>query len=260
MTVIVKYDEKGNPYYRSAKGVGSSAADRARARKLDELVKKEIKKLQKRLSAIGALKKDSKGKVVVYWELGGVLRKIFFESSLIDDLEKHLYWMNAGVHVPAVLTAKDRGPHRLHLEYCFRLAGFPKAKAMKMKWGEWVYLFDSPGINREPRFDSWLEEKIEEEPNKFSRENIRILAQSINKLLGNTETSDLSDEQLTRCYEVAWAIKEVFAARATDLPNDQLKRALRSGIEKHHARLGEVIEGTEDPSAFAALVGKEISD
>lgn len=258
MTVIVKYDDKGNPYYRSAKGVGSSEAERTRASQLDDYLKKEIQKLQKRLSSKRILKKDSKGNVELYWELGNVLRKIFFESGLIDESEKHLYWLNARLHISEVLIAKDRGPNRLHLEYCFRLAGFPKDKAMKMKWGEWVYLFDSPGINREHRFDKWLETKMEKEPTKFTRENIRILAQSINKMLGNIETKDYSGEQLTRCYEAAWSIKEVFVAKATELPNDQLKEALKKGIEKNHIRLGEVIKGTQEPTAFAALVAAEM--
>jgi hypothetical protein len=100
---------------------------------------------------------------------------------------------------------------------------------------------------------------MEKEPNKFSRDDIRILAQSINKLLGNIETKDLTDEQLTRCYEAAWSTKEIFAAKASDLPNDKLKEALKKGIEKNYTRLGEVIQGTQDAGEFAEFVAEAIA-
>lgn len=258
MTVIVKYDQEGNPQYRSAKGVGSTEAERARARQLDALIKKQLTNLKKRLAKSGLLKKNAKGNVDLYWGLGDVLRGIYLESGLVDASEKHLYWHDVRLHVPEELMAKDRSPNRMHLEYCFRLAGFPKNKAVKMKWGEWVYLFDSPGINREQRFDKWLETKMQNEPNKFGRDDIRILAQSINKLLGNIETRDLTDGELTRCYEAAWFVKEIFRAKASDLPNDELKDALKKGIERNYTRFGEVIRGTQEAGAFAALVAEAI--
>jgi len=258
MTVIIKYDQEGRPQYRSAKGIGSTDAERTRARQLDALLKKDLTNLKQRLIKAGLLKKDTKGNVDLYWELGYVLRKVF-ESQLIDASEKHLYWLNARLHVPEELLTKDRGPNRLHLEYCLRLAAFPKDKAMIMKWGEWVYLFDRSGINREQRFDKWLEEKMEGEPDKFSRDDIRILAQTINGLLGNKETTDLSDEQLGRCYEAAWVIKENFKKKVKELPNDELKEALREGIKKNYTKLGDVIAGIQEPAAFASLVAKQIT-
>ena len=160
MTVIVKYDQEGKPQYRSGKGIGSTEAERARARQLDALLKKDLTSLKQRLIKAGLLKKNTQGNVELYWELGNLLRKVFFDSQLIDASEKHLYWLNARLHVPEELLTKDRGPNRLHLEYCFRLAVFPKDKAVRMKWGEWVYLFDRSGINREQRFDKWFEEKM----------------------------------------------------------------------------------------------------
>lgn len=259
MTVIVKYDQEGRPQYRSAKGIGSTDAERIQARQLDALLKKDLTNLKQRLTKSGLLKKDTKGNVELYWELGDLLRKVFFDSHLVNASERHLYWLNARLHVPEELLTKDRGPNRLHLEYCFRLATFPKDKAMRMKWGEWVYLFDRSGINREQRFDKWLEEKMQDEPDKFSRNDIRILAQTINGLLGNKETTDLSDEQLRRCYEAAWVIKENFKKKTKELPNDELKEALREGIKKNYTKLGEVIAGVQEPAAFASLVAEQVT-
>ncbi|MDI6766772.1 MAG: hypothetical protein QME52_08125 [Bacteroidota bacterium] len=259
MTVVVKYDQEGKPQYRSAKGVGSTEAERARARQLDYLLKKELSSLKKHLSKTGLLKKNIKGNVALYWEMGIVFRKVFFKSGLIDSSEKHLYWLNARLHAPEELMAKDRGPNRMHLEYCFRLAGFSKDKAMKMKWGEWVYLFDSPGINREPRFDKWLEKEMQYEPNKFSRDDIRILTQSINKLLGNIETKDLSDTQLMRCYNSAWSVKEIFITKTSEIQNDPLKEILKRGIEKWYTKLGDVIDGKITEEEFAQLVSQVLN-
>ena len=167
--------------------------------------------------------------------------------------------MNARLHVPEELLAKDRGPNRLHLEYCFRLAGFPKDKAIRMNWGEWVYLFDSPQINREQRFDNWFETKMRDQPDKLTRTDVRILAQSTNALLGDIETKDLSDEQIERCYDTAWLIKENFRKKTRELPNNELKEALKIGIRKNHVIFGEVIDGTQKPAIFASLVAEEIN-
>ncbi len=240
MAVIVKYDQHGKPHYRSAKGIGSSELEREKAKKLDDLLKKELTEFKKRVIDIN--KNDvKKGNVSLYWELGKILRNIFYKPTLIDPLEKHLFWLNARIHAPEKLIAKDRSPNRIHLEYCFRLAGFPKEKSLKLNWGEWVYLFDSPGINRESRFDSWLEKKMNTDENKFTREDIRMLAQSINKVLGNIETKDLSDEQLYRAYDAVWITKNKVISKYST--NKELKISLIEWIKKNRLKIGKVISG-----------------
>lgn len=258
MTVIVKYSQEGKPQYQSAKGIGSTEAERTKARQLDELLRNELTSLKQRLIKAGLLRKNTKGNVELYWELGKVLRDVFFNSQLIDLSERHLFWMNAKMYVPEELLTKDRGPNRMHLEYCFRLAAFSKDKAGKLKWGEWVYLFDSSQRNREERFDQWLEEKFNDKSNQLTRDDIRILAQSMYGLLGNIETKDLSDEQLWRSYESAWFIKEIFRLKIKDLSNEDLKETLKAGIKKHKAQFGEVLDGNQEPEVFAALVATEI--
>ena len=114
-----------------------------------------------------------------------------------------------------------------------------------MKWGEWVYLFDSPGVNREQRFDRWLEEKMTSEPEKFSRKDVRIFVQSANQLLRDKDTKELTDEQLIRCYDAAWLIKENFQKIAKKISNNMVKEMLRAGIKKNYTGLGDVIDGTK---------------
>ena len=244
MTIIIAYDQKGSPVYRSAKGAGSLETEREKARQLDALLKKEFSALGKKLN----LKENFQADVGGYWELGLVLRNIFYKSKLVDSKEKYLYWVNAAMHAPKVLMAKDRGPNRLHLDYCFRLANFKKEKAKQLNWGEWVYLFDSSGINREARFDVWLEKKMQQK-HDFTREDIRLLSQCINKLLGKIETSDLDDEQLFRCYEAAFSLKE--RLKEIDKGNRDM---IKTGIDIHFGRFGDVIKGKLQPEAFAKIV------
>ena len=77
MTVIVKYDQEGKPQYQSAKGIGSTEAERIRARQLDNLLKIELSRLKQRLTKANILNKNAKGNVELYWELGKILRDIF---------------------------------------------------------------------------------------------------------------------------------------------------------------------------------------
>jgi hypothetical protein len=252
MTVIVKYDQEGKPQYRSAKGIGSTEPERIRANQLDTLLKEELKKLKKILTKNGSLIKNTKGNVALYWKLGNLLQEIFNNSGLIDASEKHLFWLNARLHVPEELLAKDRGPNRLHVEYCFRLAGFPKDKALKMNWGEWVYLFDSPGINREQRFDKWLEKKMHNEIIKFNRDDIRILAQSINKIMGNMETKDLSNEQLNKIYDAIWMTKNYFITKYKIA--EDVKTLIMEWLEKNRLKFGKIITSEISLDEFVIML------
>lgn len=257
MTVIIKYDQEGKPQYRSAKGIGSTEVERNRAQQLDAILKKSFFGFKQHLIKNGLLDSDTSGNVKLYWELGDILRKIFYESGYIDPSEKHLYWLNARLYVPEELLAKDRSPSRIHLEYCFRLAGFPKEKAIQLNWTDWTDFFDRPGINREVRFDKWLEKKMHEEPNKFSRRDVRMFTLIIHQLLKNKATSDLSDEQLKRCYDSAWLVKENFIKKFNK-PTKELKEALKLSIQKHYTKLGNVLDGNQEPSDFALTVVGEV--
>lgn len=260
MTVVIKIDEKGNKSYASITGAGSSSEERVKADKLDNLIADEMAKLGIILSSENkAHKHGSKDKAEAYWELGCVLRKIFFEFGLIEPSEKHLYWINARMHTPKSLLANDRGHNRLHLEYCFRLAGFSNEKTMRMKWSEWVYLFDSPGINREERFDSWLNLKMNDSSIKFSRESIRLFIQCTNQILGKKETSKLSDDELFRCYEVAWMLQKKLLLISKDIKNNELKERLKNSIRRNYNQIGQVIDDFLLPEVFADAIAKEVA-
>lgn len=258
MAVVIKIDEKGNKSYASITGVGSSPEERIKADKLDNLIAVEMTKLDAILSSENKThKRGSKNKVAAYWELGSMLRKIFFGSGLIEPAEKSLYWINARMHVPKPLLADDRGHNRIHLEYCFRLAGFSKDKAMRMKWSEWVYLFDSPGINREERFDKWLDSKIDARLINISRESIRLFVQCANQILGRKETSRLTNGEIFRCYEAAWMLQEKLHLISKSMKNAELKERLNIGIRKNYNQIGQLIDDFLKPEGFVDAVAKE---
>lgn len=259
MAVVVKIDEKGNKSYASITGVGSSSEERAKADNLDNLIADEMAKLDIILSSESKTRKHgSKDKAEAYWELGSVIRKIFFESALIEPAEKHLYWINARMHTPKSLLADDRGHNRLHLEYCFRLAGFSKEKVLRMKWSEWVYLFDSPGINREDRFDSWFNLKMNNNSSiKFSRTSIRLFVQCTNQMLGKKETSKLLDDELFRCYEAAWMLQKKLLLISEGMKNAELKERLKNSIKNNYNQIGQLIDNFLSPETFANVIAKE---
>lgn len=259
MAIIVRYDEHGNPEYRSAKGVGSSEEERAKARDLDHLLKNELDKLGRKLSKKHGKGKKPKADVLAYWQLGHLLREIYDKSGLINESDKYLYWSNARLHLPILLAAKDRGPNRQHLEYCFRVAGFLKEKAIRMKWGEWVFIFDSPGINKEPRFDKWLEKKMETNIDDMKRENIRIMVQCINSLIGKVETRDLTNEQLARCYDTAWAITKKMIKKDLKMADSKNRDALKLALNTYYSRFGEVVKGDSGPDEFSSLIVQDIN-
>ena len=148
---------------------------------------------------------------------------------------------NIKIHTPEELIAKDRGPNRQHIEYCFRLAGFTKPKAIMMKWGEWVYLFDSPGINREPRFDRWFDMKMDNEPSHLGRSDIRLFVQIINIFLKGIETKDLNDQQLINIYDASWKIKGKYIDSKSK--NSDIRSSLTSYLQENFNQLSQMIDG-----------------
>ena len=260
MAVVVNYDENGNPITRSLSGVGVSDSEREKAYKLDQLLQEEFLKLINELKLSKKMPKTSgKGKVEAYWELGNVLRRVFFESGLIEPVEKPLYWLNVELHIPKELLSKNRGANRIHVEYCFRLAGYPKAISLDRKWSEWSYLFDSSTINKESRFDKWDEYKIENEPEYAKRENIRLFALCINSILKDIETKDLTNAELTRCYDGAWSLSLKLLNISTIINSKEFKNLIKEKILEKQFLIGELMDGIIEINQFSNEIVNELS-
>lgn len=254
MAIVVKIEESGKFLFDSIKGLGISEEDKEKAIQLNDLIKKKMIQLTKHLKNLKAMIKNrTRNKVEAYWRFGTVLRKIFFESGLIEPSEKKLFWLNVRLHTPHELLAKDRGPNRMHIAYCFRLAGYPKKLALKREWSEWVYLFDSPFINSEERFDNWDKTKIETEHDYTPRENTRFFIQCLNSILKDVETKDLTDEELIRCYEGSWSLsKKLIDKLGTS--SDKPKKDFKTFIRNKSNYIGQLIDGKIAPEEFAKII------
>jgi len=263
MTVVVRY-ENGRKIYQSIGILGSSKEDRAKADKLDEILRIRLLELIKSFEEEGIFLEDiKKGNVYIYWHLGRVLHEILYESGLVDPAEKSLFWLNAKIHIPDILMKEDRGPRRNHLEYCCRLGRFSIKKVKKINWAEWVYLFDSPGINKEKRFDIWFERKADQKNAVLGRTSIRVFVQCLNNMIGNIEADDLSDEEIFRCYDAAWLLKDRILAYFQDKKELELKQMnsrVKEVIKQNYTKIGELIEDELSPQDFSIIIFEAIKN
>lgn len=259
VAVVTGYDDKGNPITRSLQGPGASREERETAYQLDKLVQTEMERLEKKLKKANiSMKSGSKNRVKAYWELGSVLRGIFYDSGLITREERSLYWINARMHVPKYLLAEDRGPNRIHLEYCFRLAWYPREDALKRKWSEWVYLFDSPSINRESRFEEWDLKAIKRVRAYIDRKSTRLFIQCLNFILKDIETNDLSSAELSNCYEGGWAITQELLNNHLEGVDRRFKSSIKDKILEKRYLVGRLIERSITPIEFAKQIIESI--
>ena len=259
MAVVVDYDVKGNPITSSLNGIGISDSERDKALELDKLLQIKLEILKKKLVSSKTMpKKGSKKKVESYWEFGSIMRKIFFQSNLIMPTEKSLYWLNVKLHAPKELLVKDRGVNRIHVAYCFRLAGYQKKIAIKREWSEWVYLFDSPSINKESRFDRWDETKIKDDIKYTNRENVRFFAQCLNSMLKNIETSDLKDEEIIKCYESAWFLSNELIKNFENIKSKKFRSLITKKIVEKQYYVGELIDDIFTINQFVDKIINEV--
>jgi len=190
-----------------------------------------------------------------YWELGRALRAVADSEDFPHKAELPFLWRNAKLYVPETLLYQDRGPYREHLWYCFRLGDYAEALLGKMKWGEWVTVFDSNGINQEPRFDAWFSQKLSEHAGVLDRAQVRMFAPCVNALLGGIDVDGLSDAELHACYEAAWRVAAIWRAkRSIDSAYAVGRKQIQESIAEHLGLLDEVMGGTETPEGFAEAV------
>ena len=225
MTIVVGRDERGNYVFASSRGVGGSEEEREKARQFDDLVKGSLGELEARLKMSGLLYSSSK--VEAYWEFGATVRKLM-ES--VDPAEVRLFWQNVEMNASKALLAENRGPNRNHVAYCARLAGYPKVLALRREWSEWVFIFDSPSVNQEPRFDEWDRSQLTADPSYASRRQTRAFIQCLNAVLRKVETKELSKPELERCYEgsrnlVALLLQPAMQTGELGVVKDRIRKA-----------------------------------
>jgi len=242
--------------YQMMGGTGLSEADLAQADKLDKRLEVRIRRLVDWLITQGLMPSEKgKGSLRAYWELGRALGEVAQSEDFPYVAELPLLWRNAKLYIPDPLLYEDRGPYREHLWYCYRLGGYPESLVNKMKWGEWVTVFDSNGINQEARFDVWFKEKLSGLPSTLDREWIRMFAPCVNEMLGNIDTYDLSDPELRNCYEAAWQITAAWCLKKAETSGYAAgRKEVQKAISEHLGLLDRVMEGQLSPDKFAETV------
>jgi len=255
MAILVS---KGPPRkYRSVGQIEFSQADKLQADRLDAGLARRIASLVNSLKKMGLMpRKKGTGTLMAYWLVGKALREVTNNKKDFPyEAELPLFWQNAKIYLPEELLYKERGSHREHLWYCYRLARYPKKLIQKMRWGEWVTIFDSPGINQEPRFDKWFHEKLLLQNKPMDREQIRMFAPCINKLLGRIDVQDLSEPELFNCYEATWQIASSWYARKVTDPTHSYKlEEIQKSIVDNFVLLDKVMDGIVSPDDFASEI------
>jgi hypothetical protein len=242
--------------YQMIGGIGLSGAEREQADRLDNRMEARIKELVQWLAQQDLMPSEKgKGSLRAYWELGRALRDVALSEDFPHTAELPLLWRNAKLYIPEALLYQDRGPYREHLWYCYRLGGYAEPLLNKLKWGEWVTVFDSNGINQEPRFDVWFQQKLSALQSRPEREWIRMFAPCVNEMLGNIDTCDLSDTELSNCYETAWQITAAWYTKKVDNPDYAVgRKEVQKVINDHLGLLDQVMEGLLSPDKFAEAI------
>lgn len=255
MPVLVA--KQPHPRYQTIGGLGLlSEADKEQADRLDELLAQRLDELQKTLTASGRMpKQKGKASLIAYWELGRAIRDVAETDAFPNRAELPLLWKNAKMYLNEVLLYKERGPRREHLWYCFRLAGYPQQLARRMKWGEWVTIFDSPSINQEARFDDWFQRQLESLSGDVDRAHIRVFAPCINAMLRNIDLSALSDAELHPCYSAGWELANRWRAQIEQGARGAIPaKEIRTAVEAKIVRLDDVMGGELSAQEFARIV------
>lgn len=235
MAVVIGQSDSGARIYRSVNGIDISSHEQDTADRLDQNILSSLRSLVDELRDSGSLNK--KEKVESYWRLGKLTNSLLINSELLPA-ESSYFFENVKLRLPQALFAEDRGPNRQHLKYCHRLGGYDESTALTLKWSEWSYLFDSASINSEIRFDAWFNDALEKDSAFFDRERVRLMGKVLNTFFHRIETSDLSDDELMRCYDQA----KVFCIQFKNDSSGDIKMKL-SNLKKQKMLIAQIIDG-----------------
>lgn len=254
MAVLVKKIPERR--YQKIGPVGITQPEREQADRLNDLIENKIAEVINELKEKKLMPEEKgKGSLETYWVLGNMLYSVAHSKDFPILAELPLLWQNTKLYLPESLLYTNRGPYREHLWYCYRLGSYPKQIAKKMKWGEWVTIFDSTGINQEHRFDEWFQQKLNLLKFEIERDHVRMFAPCVNCILKSIDIPALSKKELFNCYEAAWVI-------AINWYNHKLKdetyldgrEKIQKTIEENFVLLDQVMDGRINAQLFASKI------
>jgi len=188
-----------------------SKSQREQAERLDEFLSKTLAEIYE------DMKKENSLSGPELWKWYSLGRRLQFigDLSLVapnDVLQGHI-WRAIRDHCPAELrpspqrrgkqgTRPEREGHRRdHYNYCYEIGKYPREGISKIqRWSDWISLFESPGILRDPRILKFAIEAIAEIGHPLTRPEFRKLVKALRKPFSTRpayiEPSVLPDERL----------------------------------------------------------------
>lgn len=208
MAVITEKDRNGQAIRIRSSTFPLTDSDERKAVELDAILAAEIPRIESELVQLGLLPKllpreDAPTKsadIRTWWELGMRLAKLLDDTRIVPVGELPWVYEAISMYASRRIARKDRGPSRLHFDYCVQIAALPWEHVRNLTWADWVFCMDSKGLGREPRFRMWLSKRITR-IGRLGRHGFRELAKRLNAMLKNKDTSVFSDTELFERYD-----------------------------------------------------------
>lgn len=207
MAIIVKKDSGGEPEIKSL-SFPAPPSERELAHELDLLLQRRIPEIENELIEKGLLRSDMPdeatpirgGNIALWWTLGALLKPIVEDERLVKPKERRFLWEAIQMYATARIKRKNRGPSRVHWDYCYRLSRFPWQFASRLNWDDWVFFIDSKSLRQEPRINAWMQLRMKQVTG-LGRKEFRTLARELNSIFKGKDTSVFSDEELFKIYD-----------------------------------------------------------
>jgi len=214
MAIIVKEKKviEGKEYevkaYKMKPGKLLTRDEKLEADKFDEILSKEVKKIEDEMTKNGLIElKGKRGKVLKLWyEVGKELR-FFLDTYSVDPGEKQYFFRAIYDHTdklnPGILTKRAlRDPETSHFSYCYQLATFSWDFVLNAgDWTSWSEFFDRKETRNDKRIIEWLGEKVLEGEVKNRQNWLRPLTKNIHKDFYKRDTIVFSRDDLYKELE-----------------------------------------------------------
>jgi len=188
-----------------------SKSEREQAERLDEYLSKLLPRIYEDMRKEGSL---SGSELIKWYNLGRRLQFVD-DPSLVapDDLQRDNIWRAIREHCPKELKPspqrrgeRDKRPEREghrrdHYHCCYEIGKYSWEDISRIqRWSDWMSLFESPGILRDPRILKLVIEAIAGIGHPLTRTEFRKLLKALRKPFSTRPTyiepSVLPDERL----------------------------------------------------------------
>lgn len=206
-----------------------SAEERDLALELDTLLQERIPAIETELIGMGLLPLEISfeempsrgGNIALWWNLGRLFQPIVDDKRLVKPKERRFLWEAIRMYATRRIQRVDRGPSRIHWEYCYRVSKFPWEFVKRLSWDDWVFFLDSKSLRQEQRVDDWMHSRMEK-LSELSRKEFRSLTREINQKFKNKDTSVFSDSELSEIYDQL--LEKVLSSRSTTQKTSRKRR------------------------------------